>query len=62
MSSDENPEAIQFDHWQSESSPNTPVDVSYSQKGDWKKFAACLWLQTSYKGPQTLFSYGFADL
>ena len=61
MSSDESPEAIQFDHWQSESSPNMPVEVSYSQKGAWEEFAACLWLQTSYKGPQTLFSYGFAD-
>ncbi|XP_063681369.1 uncharacterized protein LOC134816455 isoform X3 [Bolinopsis microptera] len=52
------PQGIQFDHWQQEDSSIEPVIFNYNQEKDWKQFATCLWLQTSYKGPQTVFSYG----
>ncbi|KAL5253228.1 hypothetical protein ACHWQZ_G013115 [Mnemiopsis leidyi] len=54
----DNPRGIQFDHWQDETSPNTPVRFSYTPRSDWQQFAACFWLQSSFKGPQTVFSYG----
>ena len=53
----DSPSGIQFNHWRNPKDPVSPLKFNYSQIYNWKQFAACLWIKSTYKQRQVIFSY-----